>query len=73
MNKAELMREVAKRTDYLLKDTETIIEGLIEVIQEQLTNRTKLTVPTHWATTHATPAAAQRAVALCRCALVPQP
>ena len=36
MNKAELMREVAKRTDYLLKDTETIVEGLLEVIQEQL-------------------------------------
>ena len=36
MNKAELMREVAKRTDRLLKDTETIVEGLLEVIQEQL-------------------------------------
>ena len=36
MNKAELMREVARRTDRLLKDTETIVEGLLEVIQEQL-------------------------------------
>ena len=32
MNKAELMREVARRTDYLLKDTETIVEGLLDTV-----------------------------------------